>query len=73
MANNIRDAFVLGNIIGKKVVDITQDDWDDTQQDGSVAVYLHFENGTTLKFFTDRNKGFEYDGADDGAPVVDKN
>jgi hypothetical protein len=40
----------LGDIIGQRVVDVTQHDIQDWEETGSGVVYLHFENGMTLRF-----------------------
>lgn len=45
---NIRD--ILGQLIGKTVVDITQHDRDEFEENGTTFVQLHFEEGLYVKF-----------------------
>lgn len=49
MYSTIRDSDLLGPFIGQKVIEITQQDAEDYEADGSY-VMLHFEDGRTLKF-----------------------
>lgn len=51
---NVRE--ILGGLIGRSVLDITQDDRDASEE--IHRIYLHFDNGRTLVFY----EGFEYDG-----------
>jgi len=48
--SNVRDPEVLGSLVGKRVVDITQHDPEEFAENGESRIYLHFENGTTLSF-----------------------
>lgn len=53
---NIRE--LLGQFIGRTVVDITQHDEEEFQDDGSSYVALHFDNGATLTFDITADGGF---------------
>lgn len=55
---NVRE--FMGGCIGQRVIDITQHDEDEFQEEGLSFVMLHFEDGTTVTF----NVG------DDGTIVV---
>lgn len=46
---NIRE--IIGEFIGKKIVDITQQDRDEWDEIHESYVMLHFEDGSTLKFW----------------------
>jgi hypothetical protein len=39
----------LGNFIGKRVVDITQQDEEECKANGEVYVMFHFDNGGSIK------------------------
>lgn len=56
---NIRE--LLGEFIGCTVVDITQHDQEEYQEDGSCYVMLHFSNGGSVKFHITMDGGFEAD------------
>lgn len=62
---SIREALP---IIGKRVVEVTCDDWDDivaAEPDPELRVskiYVHFDDGSTLAF--ELGSGFHYDGFD---------
>lgn len=56
---NIRE--IIGELIGQRVVDITQHDQEDWREDGASFVCFHFEGGGTVTFpITDG--GFKHDG-----------
>jgi hypothetical protein len=55
----IRD--FLGHFIGQTIVDITQHDQEEFEEDGWSKVYLHMSNGETICF---------YIGGDDGCFAV---
>lgn len=57
---NIRDIKWLGSFVGAKIVDITQHDEEEYKETGVSYVYLHFDNGGSLKFFIGED-GFEVD------------
>lgn len=59
---SVRDPNVLGPIIGARVVDVTQHDQEDFQEDGS-RVFLHFDNGYTVTFRIGED-GFDVEGGD---------
>ncbi len=66
---NVRE--LLGYFIGRTLVDITQHDEEEFQEDGACYVMLHFDNGETLSFDITDEGGFHYTkgGPDDGDPV----
>ena len=67
--SNIRDIDQLGRFIGLRLVDITQhdkDEWDETHE---AYVYLHFEDGRSLRFVID-DHGFEVEALDDDPPQI---
>lgn len=45
---NIRKACLLGPILGQRVIEVTQHDEEEFRASGG-NVYLHFENGYTLR------------------------
>lgn len=47
-ADNIRDVF--GGFIGLKIVDISQHDKSEWEEEGKVYIHLLFDNGWTLQF-----------------------
>jgi hypothetical protein len=53
---NIRN--VLGDLIGQRVVDITQQDDEEYWETKRLYVELHFENGRSVKFWMDPEVGF---------------
>lgn len=57
---NIRD--ILGHLIGRTVVDITQHDKEDFVAGDDAYVELMFDDGNTLKFFTLENKHYKAPG-----------
>ena len=59
---NVRDANLLGPLVGRRVVDITQQDADEFAETGSF-VCLHFDNGWTVTFPIG-DDGFEIDAPD---------
>lgn len=46
---NVRDSDVLGQIIGRRVVDVTQHDEDEFQETKRAFVAIHFDNGMTVE------------------------
>jgi hypothetical protein len=56
----IRDPDLLGPLIGTRVVDVTQHDKDEYEEDGRSYFSLHFDNGTTLTIFLG-DEGFVID------------
>lgn len=50
----------LGGLIGRSLLDVTQQDEDEFREDGRSYVMLHFDNGSTVKFFVE-DHGFEAD------------
>jgi hypothetical protein len=46
--STIRD--ILGAFIGQRLVDITQHDEEEWEEDGQSTIYFHFENGGTIEF-----------------------
>lgn len=48
--SNIRDAALLGPLIGARVIDITQHDEDEFKENGESRIYFHFDNGITVSF-----------------------
>lgn len=48
--STIRAAEMLGSLIGRTVVDITQQDAEEFQEDGVSYVSIHFDHGVTVKF-----------------------
>lgn len=63
-SDDIRD--FLGGLIGKTILDVTTDDWDEVCEeypnpaDRESFVYLHLSDGTTAAFATLGNAGFCY-------------
>ena len=57
--STIRDPGLLGPFIGRRVVDITQQDADEFAEHGSY-VCLHFDNGGTVTFPIGE-RGFEFE------------
>ena len=55
--SNIRE--ILGHLIGRKLVEITQHDEDEFLEDGRSYVQLMFEDGDHIKFFVG-DDGFSY-------------
>lgn len=49
--SNIRD--ILGELIGKKLVDITQHDKEEYDETQDAYIMLMFEDGCYLKFYVD--------------------
>jgi hypothetical protein len=52
---------IIGSVIGRRIVDVTQqdqDEWDETKQ---AYVMLHLDDGSSLKFPVG-DEGFEHDG-----------
>lgn len=47
---SVRDPGILGRMIGATVVDITQHDQDEFEEDGESFVAFHFSNGYTVTF-----------------------
>ena len=47
---NIR--ILLGTLIGQKLIDITQHDREEWEEDQESYVHLMFEDGSSVKFFT---------------------
>lgn len=54
--SSIRD--LIGDFIGQTVVDITQHDPEDWEQDGISFVQLMFAHGGYLKFYIDEMEAF---------------
>lgn len=54
--SNIRS--LLGEFIGRRVVDITQHDEDEFKENGACYVALHFDNGGTITFDITDDGGF---------------
>jgi hypothetical protein len=50
MYATIRDKEFLGDLIGKRVVDITQHDEDEWSETGESYIMLMFEDGLFVKF-----------------------
>lgn len=48
---NIRDHNLLGAIIGAKVVDVTQHDREEFQEEGACYFVLHFDNGVCVRVY----------------------
>lgn len=48
--STIRDPDLLGPLVGQRVVDITQHDADEFEEEGRSYVAFHFENGMTVTF-----------------------
>jgi hypothetical protein len=46
---NIRDAEFLGALVGRRLVDITQQDADEFAERGTFVCF-HFDNGRTVTF-----------------------
>lgn len=67
---NIRQ--ILGHLIGKRIVDITQHDQEEWEQDGTSYVHLMLEDGDYLKFYIGE-AGFDHsgDGEDEDEEEVD--
>lgn len=58
--SNIRD--ILGDLMGARVVDITQHDEDEFAADGRSYVMILFDNGRYVKFFVGDDKdGYEFE------------
>lgn len=66
---NIRE--ILGEFIGRTLVDITQHDQEEYQEDGSCYVMLHFDNGGSVKFLVPEDGGFEAELDDPLPPPAD--
>lgn len=47
---NVRDKAMLGPIIGCRVVDVTQHDAEEWEENRESRIYLHFDNGYTVSF-----------------------
>lgn len=47
---NIRNPDLLGPIIGSTVVDVTQEDQEQWEEEGLSFICLHFSNGYTVTF-----------------------
>lgn len=47
---NIRDDDLLGPLVGQRVIEITQHDQEEFEEDHVSYIALHFENGYTLTF-----------------------
>jgi hypothetical protein len=54
---NIRD--ILGHLVGKRIVDITQHDKEDFEADGRSFVCLMFDDGNTATFYVGE-EGFSH-------------
>lgn len=54
---NIRE--VLGVLIGRTVVDITQHDPEEFDEDGNVYIQFHFDNGDYVKIYVG-SEGFSH-------------
>jgi hypothetical protein len=48
--SNVRDPGMLGPLVGQRVIEITQHDREEFDENGESRIYLHFENGWTLSF-----------------------
>jgi len=55
--SNIRD--ILGDLVGQRLVEVTQHDMDEWQETGEAYIMLMFENGASLQVFIGED-GFEY-------------
>lgn len=65
--SNIRD--ILGAVIGRKLIDITQHDEDQFKETGSF-IQLHFDDGSYLRFPIGED-GFDHNvGEDSGTPTT---
>jgi len=45
---NVRDRDLLGSIIGATILDVTQHDQDEWDEEGECYWELHFDNGVTV-------------------------
>jgi hypothetical protein len=61
---NIRE--ILGYFIGCRLVDITQHDREEWEEDGSCYIMLHFDNGLTMTFPIG-DAGFDHEEPDEDA------
>jgi hypothetical protein len=52
---------IIGSVIGRRIVDVTQQDKDEWEQTRQAYVMLHLDDGTSLKFPIG-DEGFELDG-----------
>lgn len=48
---NIRE--ILGDVIGARLIEVTQHDKEEFNETGLSYVALHFDNGLSLTFYTD--------------------
>lgn len=61
----IREALPIA---GKKILEVTCDDWDEVKADQPdpdsrvSKIYLHLDDGSTVGFFVTQDRGFTYDG-----------
>jgi len=56
---NIRNSNLLGDFIGRTVIDITQHDQDEFRETGRTFVMLMFDDGSTMTFPIG-DMGFEF-------------
>lgn len=62
--DNIRE--LLGGLVGKSIIEVTQDDWDEVcaeypvPEERESCVYLHLSDGTTLAICVMGAAGFCY-------------
>jgi len=55
---NIRE--ILGEFVGRTIIDITQQDEDEFRETGEAYVMLHFDDGSYMKFPIE-DRGFEFE------------
>lgn len=67
--SNIRE--LIGHYVGKKLVDVTQHDAEEFDEDGVSYVLLMFEGGLTIQFDIGDDGGFHYQSPDDEPEVAD--
>ena len=58
--DRLRDPEVLGPVLGQRLLTVTDAPEDDSlEEQGNYYMYLHFENGYTVKIAIDPVEGFE--------------
>lgn len=56
----LRDSDILGDVIGQRLIDVTDGPEDDSlDEEGNYYVFFHFGNGYTVKMKVDEIEGFE--------------
>lgn len=48
--SNVRHPDLLGPLLQQRLVEVTQHDKSEFEENGESRIYLHFENGYTLSF-----------------------